>query len=235
MASSPKYVSEDHSFIPATSPDAQRSPCPALNSLANHGYLPWNGSSITFSQLLHAVRTVYNLSYPLALLLTIAGFATCAKFSRGAWTLDLAALAARGGAKIAHDASLVHPSGAPSHAPDPVLLASLLGAAAPAPAPGITLEGLAAVHVARARSAPPLDGLHRQIAFGECALTSLVMGDPATGAVARETLAQWFGEERLPAGWWEDPGRPEKTVGLRQARKTAGTVQEFVEHASHVS
>ncbi|KAJ7656221.1 Chloroperoxidase [Mycena rosella] len=225
-----KYAAENYFFIPAVNADTQRSPCPALNALANHGYIPRNGTEIPFSQLLHAVKAVYNLSLPLALLLTVVGYATCGTFSLHtmSWTLTLADLSARGWNKIAHDASLVHPSGIPSHAPDPALLANLLGAADA----GMTLKGLAAVHAARERDlARPLDGLHGQIAFGECALTWLVLRNPTTGVVERDALAQWFGEERLPTGWWEEP-RPRTPVGLRQARKTAGQVQEFVNYES---
>lgn len=34
-----------------------RSPCPALNILANHGYLPRDGRNITFDQLVHAITS----------------------------------------------------------------------------------------------------------------------------------------------------------------------------------
>ncbi|KAJ7468763.1 Chloroperoxidase [Mycena latifolia] len=253
-----EYTASDYSFIPAA-PSARRAPCPALNALANHGYIPRSGTDITFSHLLHAVKNVYNLSFPLAFLLTVAGFLTCAKFTRNtpsheetswnstsptrstscwslpfSWTLDLADLSARGWIKIAHDASLVHPSGIPSHAPDPALLENLLSAAQAED--GMTLEGLAAVHVERAQNLRhPLDSLHEQIVCGECALSWLVMGNPRTGVIDVDTLAQWFGEERLPKGWWDESKRPANPVGLRLARKTADTVQGFIDQANHVS
>jgi len=251
--STPEY----YAFIPAGTSD-KRSPCPALNALANHGYLPRRGTQITFTQLLHAVTSVYNLSLPLALLLTLAGFLTCAKFVINlpipkaqssspisprlypcggycwrlsvSWTLNLSDLSARGWNKIAHDASLVHASGIPSHAPDPALLFSLLNAAShsePQQEVRISLNGLAAVHASRERALPrPLGGTHEQIAVGECALGWLVMRNPRTGVIDLDTLEQWFGEERLPEGWWESK-RPVKPVGLIQARKTAGKVQHF--------
>ncbi|KAJ7648167.1 Chloroperoxidase, partial [Mycena rosella] len=220
----------DHSFVPEANPE-KRSPCPALNALANHGYIPRSGTEITFSHLLHAVKDVYNLSLPLAFLLTVAGYATCAKFSLHtmSWKLNLADLSARGWNKIAHDASLVHPSGIPSHTPDLALLENLLSAASRPRSPGMTLEGLAVVHAARARNLPrPLSGFHAQVAFGECALGWLVMRNAQTGVIEVGTLEQWFGEERLPKGWQEDSSRPGNSVGLLQARKTAGQVQEYV-------
>jgi hypothetical protein len=164
----PTSTPKDHTFIPAGRLD-KRSPCPALNALANHGHLcvyfssnigpypqwmnrPRRGTQITFTQLLRAIKTVYNLSLPLALLLTLVGFLTCAKLSvivppsspatlkhtpyggyrwrlSVSWTLSLSDLSARGWNKIAHDASLVHASGIPSHAPDPALLSNLLSTA----------------------------------------------------------------------------------------------------------
>jgi hypothetical protein len=39
-------------FIPSSQvPGAVRSPCPALNALANHGFLPRNGKNITLAML----------------------------------------------------------------------------------------------------------------------------------------------------------------------------------------
>ncbi|KAI8620479.1 hypothetical protein BC830DRAFT_521832 [Chytriomyces sp. MP71] len=42
-------------------PNDLRSPCPALNSLANHGHLPRNGRLITADMLVNAVKEVYNI------------------------------------------------------------------------------------------------------------------------------------------------------------------------------
>ncbi|KAJ7191656.1 Chloroperoxidase [Mycena pura] len=232
-------TSNDHSFLPA-GPTDRRSPCPALNSLANHGYLPRHGTQITFTHLLQAVKTVYNLSLPLALLPTLAGFLTCAKLSVNpaeyrrwswlpvsvAWTLDLADLSARGWAKLAHDASLVHPSGIPSHAPDPALLADLLATARAQPNQGLTFRELVAVHAARLRTLSPrhpLSTLHARIAAAECAIAWLVMRHPATGVVEVDTLAQWFGEERLPEEWQ----RPREPIALLQARRSTNEVQRI--------
>ncbi|KAJ7723294.1 hypothetical protein DFH07DRAFT_932211 [Mycena maculata] len=244
-----KLSTDDHTFIPASSTD-KRCPCPALNTLANHGYIPRRGTNIAFTHLLYAVKTVYNLSFLLALLLTIAGFLTCATFSVNlptpkesltksswswrryhlrlsiTWTLDLADLSARGWNKIAHDGSLVHASGIPSSAPDPVLLTALLNAAPH----GLSLRGLAIIHAAKERAlAQPLSAFHEQVALGECALGWLVMSN-ANGVIEAETIQEWFGEERLPEGWW-DLRRPSRTVGLREARQSAEKVQSFAKGA----
>lgn len=63
----------DHAYI-APGPEDVRSPCPALNVLANHGYLPRNGKNITPRKLFPALEKVYGLSKPLAGLLAFGGF-----------------------------------------------------------------------------------------------------------------------------------------------------------------
>ncbi|KAG5636396.1 hypothetical protein H0H81_008170 [Sphagnurus paluster] len=301
-----KYESQTRSmcacafaFVPAT-PSASRSPCPALNTLANHGYIPRNGIAIPFWTLFGAIKHVYNLSTPLALLLTTVGYLTSGTFvlfnfkdnnstrnpacphtekhpdhtntasatstspspsplaSLGrflcalplpSWTLDLSALSVRGPYKIAHDGSLVHPDGVTSCAPDPVLLAQVVDAAAdPAePEAGLTLAGLGRLHAARTAALEPghaLSALHEKIALGECGLAWCVMragagagaggemmgrrGTTSKDGIPPAVLREWFGEERLPGGWWGDCGRrPVRTVGLRDAARRAKEVGMF--------
>ena len=62
-----------HAFCPPH-PGDSRAPCPAMNSMANHGYLPRDGKCITPGVLIHALRAGYHLSYPLAWFLTHGGF-----------------------------------------------------------------------------------------------------------------------------------------------------------------
>ncbi|KAF7320790.1 HEME-HALOPEROXIDASE domain-containing protein [Mycena chlorophos] len=227
-----------HDFSPPT-PTDRRAPCPGLNALANHSYISHDGANITFLQLLEATKFVYNLSTPLALLLTMAGFTTCGKFgwstffnSSGvvqwpiSWTLNLADLAQRGSTKIAHDASFVHASGVESHAPDPALVKSLLSVAEAQG--GMTLESFARVHAARIRElGHGLGWLHEQVAAGEGAVAWLVMHNPQTGVVEPEKVKIWFGEEKLPKGWW-DGVRPTRVVGLLQAKQTANEFEALV-------
>lgn len=47
----------DHPYHPRTETDA-RSPCPALNTLANHGFIPRDGRNITFDTIFDAVVKV---------------------------------------------------------------------------------------------------------------------------------------------------------------------------------
>ncbi|KAJ7699308.1 Chloroperoxidase, partial [Mycena rosella] len=48
-------------FVPP-GPGDSRSPCPALNALANHGVLPHDGRNIKFTELAHVARTSFNFA-----------------------------------------------------------------------------------------------------------------------------------------------------------------------------
>ncbi|KAF9269717.1 Cloroperoxidase [Marasmius fiardii PR-910] len=51
-----------------------RSVCPALNTMANHGYIPRNGRRLTFMSIYSGLKGCYGLSTPLAIFLTLGGF-----------------------------------------------------------------------------------------------------------------------------------------------------------------
>ncbi|KIK41958.1 hypothetical protein CY34DRAFT_84406 [Suillus luteus UH-Slu-Lm8-n1] len=208
-----------HPFIPATQGD-RRSPCPALNALANHGYLPRNGQNIGLWHLISAVQEVYNLSFILAAVLALAGVLFCGR----AFRLDLDALALHN--KIEHDASLVHADAlGQQRAPievDPKLLKSFLSHADPQR--GMSLYDLAQVRISReAQLARPLDLVHSQIGAAEAALCWLLLKQDS-GRIPSSTLLQWYGEERLPDNW----ARPRRVIGLLDARSKAAEVTNIM-------
>ncbi|KKK16525.1 hypothetical protein ARAM_003076 [Aspergillus rambellii] len=69
----PVDISGEHAFQP---PDFaagdQRGPCPALNALANHGYLPHNGVA-SFGEAVAAVNQVYGMGLDISLVLATMG------------------------------------------------------------------------------------------------------------------------------------------------------------------
>jgi len=209
----------DHRFVPAN-PGDSRAPCPALNALANHGYLPHSGRDIGLLQLTQALRDVYNLSLPFALFLSFIGILIC---GHGFFRLDLAGLAAHN--RIEHDASLAHGDAAPGKrlAPIPVnasMLSTFLAYAALGK--GMYLEDFMQVRVDREdHLEKPLDNLHAQIGQGEVATAWLVMKDD-TGKIPLDWLKQWWGEERLPDNWT----KPRRTIGLLEARAKADDVAD---------
>ncbi|OBZ70178.1 Aromatic peroxygenase [Grifola frondosa] len=69
---------KDHAFSPPL-PGDSRSPCPALNTLANHGFLPHDGRNMSVAQLVKAVEEGYNISAPFAWVLAAGGVMRCGK------------------------------------------------------------------------------------------------------------------------------------------------------------
>ncbi|KAH7882745.1 Chloroperoxidase [Phlebopus sp. FC_14] len=213
--------SPQHPFVPASEGE-KRSPCPALNALANHGYLPRDGKNIGLWQLIQAIRAVYNLSFPLAALLSLAGILVCGHAMR----LDLDALAMHN--KIEHDASLVHADATAGDAMAPIpvdrdLLRSFLAHADRHN--GMSLHCLAQLRVDRETHLnTPLDLIHSEIGTGEVALGWLLLKDN-NGQIPLSTLRQWYGEERIPENW----SPPQKGVGIFDARQKANEVAQMME------
>ncbi|PCH41809.1 hypothetical protein WOLCODRAFT_137592 [Wolfiporia cocos MD-104 SS10] len=165
-----------------------RSPCPALNTLANHGYLPRDGKCITPEVLMKGLREGYHLSAPLAWVLVQGGFYLLGQRRKRICLHDLARHNA-----IEHNASLVHPDVEPRDEYAPIdmherMLEDLL-AFASASADGflMTHNDVARARVAReAEYLAPMDRLHAEIARGEMAIVLNLFNnpDPAPGPAA---------------------------------------------------
>ncbi|KAG8743487.1 hypothetical protein FRC10_011960 [Ceratobasidium sp. 414] len=84
-------------------PGDARSPCPAINALANHGILPRNGRGLTWKELGQAVQHTYNLSPTLCI--QVPWLTAKFLFNGRSWNdqMTLDDLNAHGG--IEHDAS----------------------------------------------------------------------------------------------------------------------------------
>ncbi|KAK7060764.1 hypothetical protein VNI00_000496 [Paramarasmius palmivorus] len=103
-----------------------RSVCPALNAMANHGYIPRDGKNLTFKVIFRGLKACYGLSTPLAIVLTTGGFLLIKRSPIGLpfglnriisvknpdgstsvpGVIDLKLIGKHGG--VEHDASLVH-------------------------------------------------------------------------------------------------------------------------------
>ncbi|KAI1865624.1 hypothetical protein JX265_007947 [Neoarthrinium moseri] len=69
----PIDVSGDHAFQPPNFRKGdQRGPCPGLNALANHGYIPRDGV-VGFLDLIESVNTVYGMGVDLITVLSVMG------------------------------------------------------------------------------------------------------------------------------------------------------------------
>ncbi|ETW78181.1 Chloroperoxidase 3 [Heterobasidion irregulare TC 32-1] len=217
---------QSHEWCPAQAGDS-RAPCPALNTLANHGYLPRDGRRISAATIIHAVQEGYGISKPLAFVLGYGGqlvLGQAGEFSLG----DLARHN-----RIEHNASLVHDDAQGRHeyapsAPDDVMLKALLDD---------SRDGryMTARDVARARvrreatyGSAVLDSFHAEIARGEMAI---VLGlfdarNPGKGedGVPLAMLKGWLHDERLPEGW-----KPGRTTGLWETIERSAEIRKAMD------
>jgi hypothetical protein len=217
----------NHSFVPP-SPGDSRSPCPALNALANHSILPHDGRNISAYQLISVMRQHYHISLPLATFLSVVGTFICGRH----FTIDLEDLARHN--YIEHDASLTHANAHPDgrYAPvavDKKLLENLLNTSKNPDF--LTFEDLVRARAARDQTLlSPLSKAHGAIARGEVALTVQTLGD-SEGRMPKQFIREWFGDERLPEGWL----KPVTTIGLLSTTRIANWVADLVKKVSDLS
>ncbi|KZT13297.1 Cloroperoxidase [Laetiporus sulphureus 93-53] len=193
----PEFSLKAHPFVPPKSSDS-RSPCPALNALANHGFLPHDGRNITRKDYVHALREGYSLSLPLAMLLTYGGHIVLEQYS----VLTLSDLARHN--FIEHDASLGHYDaiGTEEYAPikaSAQLIRELIAESSDGEV--MTMEDFAHARVRReANYRHPLDAIHEEIARGEM---SMVLGIFGRGneTVPVRWIEEWWLNSTFPSDW----------------------------------
>ncbi|KAI9465870.1 Cloroperoxidase [Lactarius psammicola] len=204
-------------------PGDVRSPCPALNTLANHGYLPRDGKQLTAPILIHALQEGYGLSTPLAHFLVHGGIFLLGQ--KGAFGLNDLARHNR----IEHDASLVHDDtkGRDEYAPispSSNMVMNLLAQAEDGHV--LTAEDVARARVERESQCPVLNNLHAEIARGEMAIALGLFGQENADhqeGVPLDMLREWLVDERLPEGW-----KPTHTQGLLQTIRTAREIRNLM-------
>lgn len=180
--------SNPHDFCPAQ-PGQSRSPCPAVNTLANHGYLPRDGKSITAGMVVNALLDCYHVSRPLASAVTYGAF-----FRLGTVNgpIDLHDLAKHN--RIEHNASLVHRDVVPGdeYAPTNVDL-DLLDQLIKDSSDGLilTAEDVARSRIRReAASQPPLESVQRVVARSEISAALSIFNNPDPTLHAQGALLQ---------------------------------------------
>jgi len=206
-----------------------RSPCPALNTLANHGVLPRNGRSITPNMLTTSIQTVYNIDATFGWLLGHSTIPLVANLSATSINLDDLNLHDA----IEHDASLSRNDFAngDNHSLQPNLLEAMLN---DAPGGFITVESLARTRARRekdslAKGAQALGVKASSLAYGEAALLLQAMGK-GNGSVetlraAKTDVKAWFGEEKLPTGYV----KPVTAISLSSTSTLSSKIQSLAQ------
>ncbi|KAK7230146.1 hypothetical protein V2G26_002316 [Clonostachys chloroleuca] len=208
-------------YIAPTIGSESRSPCPGLNSLANHGILPRDGRHITYKQMSHAIQHAYNLSPTLADQLT----ASAVELDQGRGWIDLHDLNALN--VIQHDASFTRPDiafCADQSFPHPDLVDRFLAQASSGES--LSLDDIAYFSGLRRAECKRTNGqysltwsfLHEFFGSGNGALMYSIFG----GNV--KDLRIWLAEGRFPDGW-EPKNREALGHSIAQAQITSLAIE----------
>ncbi|TMW59152.1 hypothetical protein Poli38472_007297 [Pythium oligandrum] len=181
--------------VDATTP-FRRTPCPGLNALANHGYLPRDGLNVKKTELKAAVMKYYNIDDSAASTLT----------STLPETFDLNYLGTHG--FIEHDASLAHADtyfGKDPAAVDSELLEDMYSRFTDEGVLGVQQLGeLRKDRLASCKAQNPnCTFVERQVflAYGETAFLLNGLGDIATNTIDKDTFQSFVEFERIPEGF----------------------------------
>ncbi|ORY77379.1 Chloroperoxidase [Protomyces lactucae-debilis] len=193
-----------HPWIPAGAGDV-RSPCPALNALANHGFLPHNGRGMTVPILVQGLSEGLNVSPDFTIAIGSLGL-TAGKRQLGAFDLDELQ---QHNFPIEHDASLSRQD-------------TYFGSANPfnnatwqqylaffKDAEVVSISAASNGKYARVKDSqqrnPTFTYGPQQfvLSYGEVALYQSVLGNPLTGTPKTSYVRTFFEQERLPyeEGW----------------------------------
>ncbi|KAK0505378.1 Chloroperoxidase [Armillaria luteobubalina] len=180
-----------------------RGPCPGLNTLANHGFLPRDGKNITIDVVLKAALEGYNFDPSVLILAAKVGLLTTD--APDSFTLDDIKLHGT----IEHDASL---SRSDYLLGDNVHFNETIFTTLAESNPGVDyFNATSAGQVQKKRLAddtlanPGIVNTVKEfgIRSGESSFYLSVMGDPVTGVAPKKFVNIFFREERLPIkeGW----------------------------------
>ena len=192
-------------------PDDVRSPCPGLNSMANHGILPHSGKALTVKMLTDAMDEVFNIGFDLRTILAVGGvFSSPNALLHG--TMDLNDLDKHN--FIEHDGSLsrapIH-EGGDDHTFRQDIFNQVLSFFPNSTDAVTSIVEASKAHLHRVQTDAQTPGFsygskQTFLALGETALYLMAMGDPLTGIGPLDYIRILFEQERLPyAEGWRTP------------------------------
>ncbi|KAJ7576615.1 Cloroperoxidase [Mycena floridula] len=191
-----------HQWTAPTSTDL-RGPCPGLNTLANHGFLPRDGRGLTLETIIQAATDGFNIQHDVLIFAAKLGLMTSGALDT--FTLDDIKLHNT----IEHDASVSRGDFALG---DNVHFNETIFQALANSNPGVDFyNATSAGQVMKQRleesqaTNPQLINTSKEfgIRSGESALYLSVMGNPMTGVAPKNFVNIFFREERMPVeeGW----------------------------------
>ncbi|KAJ6464852.1 Chloroperoxidase [Mycena sanguinolenta] len=206
---------KSHEYQPPAEGDI-RGVCPAINTMANHGYIRRDGKKISPLAMYRGLKACYRLSSPLAMFLTVGGWFLIRRIGR----ITLFELGLHNA--VEHDASVVHvdcPEGQ-KYAPIEIhadLVEQFATHVMKAASEGagrrlseadvvVTNNDIVRTRIRREKVCRPLDSTHAEIARGEMAIILGVWNKTVDGkqGAPLQWMRTWLADERLPEGWHPD-------------------------------
>ncbi|THU91786.1 Cloroperoxidase, partial [Dendrothele bispora CBS 962.96] len=216
-----------HKWLAPSSTDS-RGPCPGLNTLANHGFLPRNGKNITVEMILDAIHQGFNVD-PTSDVIRLA--AKLGLLTTDNLAMSLEELALHG--TLEHDVSLsrsdVFPDGSGDNIHFNETVFTTLAQANPGSDVYNVTSAAATMDIRLALDKIENPGLTNTvkeffIRAVESSFYLSVMGDPIKGVAKKEFVQIFFREERLPIaeGWT----RPTSLITTDLLGNLVGQIQE---------
>ncbi|KAF1923551.1 Cloroperoxidase [Didymella exigua CBS 183.55] len=192
-------------FKPAGSGDV-RSPCPALNSLANHGFIPHNGKGNTIPILLKGLAEGLNVGADFTTAIGGAGLLASPNSLGGSFDLDDLNMH---NFPIEHDASISRQDAAlgnlqPFYDPNWQQYIRFFDGKTVTDVPTASKAKFARYNDSLAKNPDFTYGVREAVlSYGENALYLQTMGDPVNGNAKIEYVRSMFEKEQLPynLGW----------------------------------
>ncbi|KAF4952001.1 hypothetical protein FGADI_7117 [Fusarium gaditjirri] len=200
-------------FVPqewiAPASDASRGPCPGLNTLANHGYIPRDGKGITLDILKDGMLAGYNIEHLDAVILFTQAIKTSPEYPNTR-SFDLEDLGRHN--ILEHDISLSR-SDAFFADPNPFNKTVWAESLTYFPDDLMTVEQVAKARMGRLATSKKTNPEHSLskladgFSWGEMASFFEIMADGTTGTVEKKFIEYWLKNERMPTeiGWQRRP------------------------------
>ncbi|KAJ7041654.1 Cloroperoxidase, partial [Mycena alexandri] len=185
-----------------------RGPCPGLNTLANHGYLPRDGRNVTVPGIMDAALAAFNVNWDAILIAAKFGLLTGDDLLSGT-QMTLAALSSHN--IVEHDASISRNDFGDGSGDNVHFNETTFSTLANSNPGKDTYDTTSAGLVQKQRLAdsvannPLLVNTRKEFILRsrESGLYLSIFGDPATGIAPKKFVNIFFREERLPIaeGW----------------------------------
>ncbi|KAI9374419.1 Chloroperoxidase [Aspergillus egyptiacus] len=224
LASANPHMSDPHPWIPA-GPGDYRGPCPMMNTLANHNYLPHDGRNLTRPVVVEALTSALNFNASLASLMFDMAIVANPEHNATYFTLDHL----NRHNVLEHDASLSRADA--YHGSNHIFNATVFAQTrAFWTNSTLTAAMLANSKIARQIISKAFNPTYtftestEQFSLGEIAAPIIAFGDIEKGTVERELVEYFFLNERFPTelGWT----RKEQVIGLEDVMGVSAMISE---------